>query len=320
MVQKWWQLKQQEDYLEINLSNTVTLNNKKRILYLHDDMYLTCFIHPKDESYILCDCGNHTSLKKYMLNYKVNQALLSSWLKSMIEALEEASPDCCILSIDTIFIHNETSQLQLLRLPITTHENNLIECINEIFEYINFDGDDEWLSQLYMTCKQRPFRVGTLLRFLEEKPHRSRFSFLFQRKKREEDTFFQAFEVHEQFANYNPVNEQTQLLEQDDFKTQVMMIQGQYGYLIDDNSQEYFISEMPFILGRQNTCQCVLSYPEVSKQHVKIDVENGQCVLFDMGSTNGTFVNDQRLEPQEKRSLKEGDVIGIANYKLTYHE
>ena len=39
-----------------------------------------------------------------------------------------------------------------------------------------------------------------------------------------------------------------------------------------------------------------------------------------MGSTNGTFINEKRLETEEKVFLQENDDLRFANYHLIYHE
>ncbi len=324
-MQKRWQIKnQQEDYIEIVLKEKERLNSQKRILYLHDEKYLTCFVHPKDETCLLFDCGNHMSLKQYMNFQPISQKVLTLWIQTIATAIDEAMPDYCLLSVNDVFIHQESGRLQLLRMPISHHgsEKEIAMFLNEIFEHINFQGDDAWLSQLYMTCKQRPFRLLLVLHFLEEKTPKSRFRFLFKQRKKEEDEFFKAFAVHEQYATYNEPSlaEQTMMLDSDDSKTQILPLISQYGYLIDEKGNQYFINEIPFVIGRQNSCQCVLAYPEISKQHAQISLEANRCFLMDMGSTNGTFINEKRLETEEKVFLQENDDLRFANYHLIYHE
>ena len=43
-------------------------------------------------------------------------------------------------------------------------------------------------------------------------------------------------------------------------------------------------------------------------------------VIADLGSSNGTYVNDQLLAANEARPLKQGDVIGVGDFKLTVAE
>jgi len=48
-------------------------------------------------------------------------------------------------------------------------------------------------------------------------------------------------------------------------------------------------------VGRESTCDLVLSSNEVSSRHAELNLLNGQLSLTDLDSTNGTFVNDQRI-------------------------
>ena len=65
-------------------------------------------------------------------------------------------------------------------------------------------------------------------------------------------------------------------------------------------------------------CDIILDNPQVSRFHAQIDrVPGGTVVLRDMGSTNGTFVNGQRVTAPVV--LKPGDVIQIGAFKLVYN-
>jgi len=69
-------------------------------------------------------------------------------------------------------------------------------------------------------------------------------------------------------------------------------------------------------LGRDPSCDLVLDHPTVSRLHAQIRKMDGNFVLFDLKSTNGTFVNGQRVEVQ--RQLQVGDEIRIASYKIIF--
>jgi predicted component of type VI protein secretion system len=58
----------------------------------------------------------------------------------------------------------------------------------------------------------------------------------------------------------------------------------------------------------------------VSRRHAEIRYAHDQFWIVDRGSTNGTWLNGERLEPQQPRPLKDGDrlVIGRLSF-LTIH-
>jgi pSer/pThr/pTyr-binding forkhead associated (FHA) protein len=66
--------------------------------------------------------------------------------------------------------------------------------------------------------------------------------------------------------------------------------------LIDGNEIEYPLADEPMLIGRHPDCAITIAAPSVSGQHAKIQGKDGLFVLEDVGSRNGTFVNDQRIE------------------------
>ncbi len=71
------------------------------------------------------------------------------------------------------------------------------------------------------------------------------------------------------------------------------------------------------MLGRDVTNDIVIGDSEISRQHSRITRTPGGMVLEDLGSTNGTFVNGDRLV--SPRVLMSGDLMGMGeNVTLTY--
>lgn len=68
------------------------------------------------------------------------------------------------------------------------------------------------------------------------------------------------------------------------------------------------------LVGRRESCDIVLRFPNVSSNHCQLTLENGYWYLKDLNSRNGCKVNDQRVI--EKR-LDPGDTVAIAKHKYT---
>jgi len=64
------------------------------------------------------------------------------------------------------------------------------------------------------------------------------------------------------------------------------------------------------IIGRSLDADIWLDDESVSRHHAKLELNNGQVVVSDLGSRNGTFCNGERIE---KRELVEGDRIQVGN-------
>lgn len=54
----------------------------------------------------------------------------------------------------------------------------------------------------------------------------------------------------------------------------------------------------------------------VGRRHARLLVQNGQIVVEDLDSTNGTFVNGQRLQPRQPQPLREGDQLQLGRLVL----
>lgn len=71
------------------------------------------------------------------------------------------------------------------------------------------------------------------------------------------------------------------------------------------------LKEFPCTLGRARDCTVVLDENGVSRLHARLDYDHEQVTVTDLGSTNGTYVNRQRIEAHKPRRLKSGDVVNL---------
>ena len=63
------------------------------------------------------------------------------------------------------------------------------------------------------------------------------------------------------------------------------------------------------IIGRDSSNGVAINDAEISRKHSRLSFQGGKYVLEDLGSTNGTFVNGQRLAGPVV--LKSGDVVSL---------
>ncbi len=71
-------------------------------------------------------------------------------------------------------------------------------------------------------------------------------------------------------------------------------------------------------IGRIPGNKLVLNDSKASSRHAEIRFENNGYTITDLGSTNGTYVNEQQLRPNEPRPLNSGDTIRIGDTRISY--
>lgn len=74
-------------------------------------------------------------------------------------------------------------------------------------------------------------------------------------------------------------------------------------------NQSHELNKDIVTLGRDITNDIVINDPEVSRHHMRLTRGGGGFTIEDLGSTNGTFINGQRLTGA--RPLRPGDMVGL---------
>lgn len=83
--------------------------------------------------------------------------------------------------------------------------------------------------------------------------------------------------------------------------------------------EEFELTRPTTSVGRQPGNDIVLNTSAVSRYHAQFDVAEGQVFLVDLGTVNGTFINDSQVEPDSRSPLTNGDVIIMGDVRLTFY-
>jgi pSer/pThr/pTyr-binding forkhead associated (FHA) protein len=89
--------------------------------------------------------------------------------------------------------------------------------------------------------------------------------------------------------------------------------------LVTTEGKEYVLKATATVFGRKPASDVVLTGDAfVSGTHAKVVYESGAYKLIDLGSTNGTKVNGQRLTPNVPVALADGDAVQLGQTNLLF--
>jgi hypothetical protein len=88
-------------------------------------------------------------------------------------------------------------------------------------------------------------------------------------------------------------------------------------FIIVDGKRHVVLSKAAITVGRRQDNDLILDDPRVSRIHAQLRVKDGKFTLFDLGSSQGTRVNNRKVT---QHILQAGDVIRVGSTRLVYGE
>lgn len=74
------------------------------------------------------------------------------------------------------------------------------------------------------------------------------------------------------------------------------------------------VNQLEFLIGRGADCDLRLRNNSVSRHHCILRVASGEAVLIDLGSSNGTYLNNERVRSQAP--LHSGDELRVGTCRF----
>jgi hypothetical protein len=90
---------------------------------------------------------------------------------------------------------------------------------------------------------------------------------------------------------------------------------GGSAYLVDTSGEYHPITAFPFVMGRGNECDLVLTGKGISRKHAEVVFQSGRFVVNDLDSLNGLKVNGYKVA---RVILEENDAIKLGEATLTF--
>ncbi len=89
-----------------------------------------------------------------------------------------------------------------------------------------------------------------------------------------------------------------------------------YQPVLESDGQRYSINAGSVVLGRSSGADIFVDDTGVSRRHLEIRAEDGRIYAVDLGSTNGSYVNGQRI--MGRTELADGSSISLGRSRLTF--
>ena len=88
--------------------------------------------------------------------------------------------------------------------------------------------------------------------------------------------------------------------------------------VLGEDSQPLILDRKRINIGRSKRNDLIIDEPAISGFHATVECRNISFYLEDQRSTNGTMLNDRRLEANDPVRLKSGDCISFARYRFRF--
>ena len=75
------------------------------------------------------------------------------------------------------------------------------------------------------------------------------------------------------------------------------------------------------VLGRTTGAHdgALADFKVISSRHAEVRLSDNKWIITDLGSTNGSFLNNQKLDADSDYEIHDGDIVKLANISFTAH-
>ena len=317
----------------------VKMNSAKEIdLYMLELMQnvpgtLTCMQKKRMKTSFLYDTKGRMSLAEVLKLWIFDGVGSIAFLLAIFDVLknvEERLP--LYASVDAIYVREDLHDPRVIVLPVYEHvnkENDWNAVFKDMLDHLQIHDGYEVFGYLYMLSRQTLASAEANHMALSAYSRRSDVllkPWLRYRKKQEQMQLAQENRERMRKAmDLRRLHQSSMPLEEEGFmkvdKEHTVMLfpnaSSQQAYLQDEHTTYPLLEET--WIGRASMCQIVLDHPTISMKHACIEKHDQAFVLFDASSSNGTYVNGQKLEAQIRVELHNQDIVSFADMEMSVH-
>lgn len=263
------------------------------------------------------DISNTVSLIEYLHMMPVDKKILSSFLRQIVDVFkvfDERSMDMkkVLFDIDMVRVYPGNQKIQFIYIPITPCEFDkdgvyLIETMLQNAVFSEYEDNGYVLDLLDIINDSEDFSLYKLDVYVERLRRGKNSLMLSNNIKRRCCMCNNIINRGDRFCSGCGYR----LLDNND---------GVY-VLRKSNQEKIYMEEFPFYFGKRKDINGYFIRDNVliSRLHAVINIEDNGYYLCDLGSTNGTYINSERIISSKKYPLYNGNSFILSNEEFVFY-
>lgn len=315
----------EEGFLEIDLKSQKDYDEYMFEQLHRDGNCIAAIRDTKNKNRYLYDVKGYISLNEYLKNHIFQKEEGYLFFIALFHCLLNVNKNKPILlDASYIFLSRGGEQLRFIAIPLvmeqwTIQTKESTKLMQDIAQHIQVENEYELSGFFLQSSKKCDEGFVHVLRNLEKlwevhKPKKKWLNYIFHKEEMKE------FDFQEPVRQYEIKQPELFVQEkEEEYRGTVVLFEdnapGAYLYEKAIDKKVELIT-FPYLIGRSRKCDYIIARNTISLRHAMISYENGCYMLEDLDSSNGTFLNGEKIE--EKCELMNGDLIKIARVELQF--
>ena len=321
-MQDWVEIvKANDEYIQVQLLDEkwfdATVFEKMEV----DECALRCTKNESKNVLLNYHIGNYVSLKEVLSQYSFEQKDGYLFLMKLIEELMACSKNKPVLiDLPFVFVDPYGRDFKFMVVPICVEKwmnqkemiNGFIKDISDLFNTQSSYEIPGYLSRLIKSeeCTLMNGYLGIQALYQIRYPkkrffHRKEKPFIFEYPIKKEHV--ETIKIQEEVFEMEN-NQRTQLIGTDLFSQAYLDVNGEVYHILNETT----------LIGRSMSCDIRFQENDVSAKHAKISSQQQRYYIQDLRSSNGTYLNDKRV--QRKMRLRTGMKLRFGSVECEFKE
>lgn len=222
------------------------------------------------------------------------------------------------------------SEVEVLRYPVKTIAvcaGTILLCLIIVvsfmrsgFVYHRISGKIDYIKAFFLLIVIAALEAYVLAYLLQSKNKQPKIEERIEYLQVENDDIsFTGIAEYKEDSGYNPYNmentEENKTIILSERKSPKFYLRA----LNRDMYQDIYMEKFPFYIGKvQINADYMINNNAVSRFHAKIETVGDNFFVSDLNSTNGTYINHNRLEPNVRAALQINDVVTFADVSYKF--